>query len=411
MATNPEKLERLAWAFVIVSFLILCLILVSTPLGIRQFIVTATESHPARVTAYDGAVLTSSARNNAWTAITKSDQEIQEETILKTESTSFAVVRLFDDSNLQVRNNSRMVILEARTPRFGSSTQPASIRVEVQSGKVIVGVAPASQDRSRRFEVYTPHGVIQLEEGSYSINVTETETEVNVRTDRAGGHATLQAAGKSIPLERGERARIEAGRPPEGPLPGERNLLVNGDFQQLLSIDWILWEKREKPEEIAGSATIETINGRQVVHFVRRGDNQQHSENGIRQELDLDVRDAGSLEVRFNVRLLNQSLSGGGWLSSEFPLMIRLLYRDVNGREHDWVRGFYYTNWEERPVRDEESYQGIFIPQNLWHSFESKNLMLSLGDQRPAHLISLAIYASGHDYESMVSDVGLFVKE
>lgn len=411
MTSNPEKLVRLAWVFIVVSFLILCLILISTPLGIRQFIATASERLPARVTAYGGAVLISSAGNNAWTAISQPDQEVQEGTALKTEATSFAVVRLFDDSNLQVRNNSRMAILEARTPRFDSSPRPSSIRVEVQSGKVIVGVAPVSQTRPRQFEVYTPHGVVQLEEGSYSINVTETETEVSVRTERAGGYAALQAAGGSISLGWGERARIEAGRPPEGPLPGERNFLVNGDFQQPLSVGWILWEKRERPEEVAGSATIETINERPLVHFVRRGDSQQHGENGIRQELDLDVRDAGSLEVRFNVRLLEQSLSGGGWLSSEFPLMVRLLYRDANGREHDWVRGFYYTNWEDRPVRDEESYRGVLVPQNLWYSFESKNLMLSLGDQRPAHLISLAIYASGHDYESMVSDVGLFVKE
>lgn len=408
MRENPE---RVAWTILLASFLIFCLLAVSIPLGIQQFIVTAFERHPARVTAYGDAVLMCLAEQDTWTAITEPDQEIQEGTILKTESSSQAVVWLFDDSNLQVRNNSQVEILKARTPRFDRSPQPISIVVKIQSGKVIVGVASPPQDRGRQFQVYTPHGFILLEEGNYSINVTETETEASVSTLRAVGHATLQASGESIHLEVGERGRIEANHPPEGPLPGEHNLLVNGDFQRPLSTGWISWEYHDKGEE-RGSEFIETtVDGRQVIHFIRRGDNEQHARNGILQEFDMDVRDASSLEVRLNVKLIYQNLSGGGVLSSEFPLMVRLLYRDANGREHDWVRGFYYANWEGLSVREEEKYRGILIPQNLWHPFESSNLVLSLGDFRPAHLISLEIYASGHDYESMVSDAGIFVKE
>jgi hypothetical protein len=408
-----ESPERVAWTILLISFAIFCLLAVTIPLGIRQFTVTAAERQPARVTAYGGAILMQTAESEAPTAIrpTELDREIQEGTILTTESSSQAVVWLFDASNLLVRNNSQVAILKTQTPRFNSSPRPAIIEMEVLNGKVIVGVASPPQDRSRQFQVHTPHGTILLEEGNYSVSVTETETEVGVRTVRAVGHAKLQSAGESITLGLGERGRIEAGRSPEGPLPGEHNLLVNGDFQQPLSTGWILWENHEKKEEEPGTGGIETVDGDQVVHFVRQGGNQQHAENGILQELDLDVRDASSLGVRLNVRLIHQSLSGGGWLSSEFPLMVRLRFRDANGREHDWVRGFYYANWEDLSVRDDEWSRGILIPQDLWHSFEAGNLMLSLGDQKPAHLISLSVYASGHDYESMVSDVGIFVKE
>lgn len=409
-----ETSEGIAWTVLLIAFLIFCLLVVSIPLGIRQFIVKAFESHPARVTAYGDAVLMQTARSDTPTAIrpTKLDQEIQEGTILATESSSQAVVWLFDGSNLQIRNSSQVAILKARAPRFNKSPQPASIVVEVQSGKVIVGVNTAPQDRVRQFEIHTPDGLILLDEGNYSINVTEAGTEVSVRTARAVGHATLQAAGESIVLRRGERGWIEAGYPPKGPLPGEHNLLVNGDFQQALSTGWISWENHEKKEEEPGSEFIETVDGDQVVHFTRRGGNQQHAENGIRQEeLDLDVRDASSLEIRLDVKLIYQSLSGGGWRSSEFPLMVVLRYRDANGSERDWVRGFYYANWEDISVCDHEWCQGILIPQNLWQPFESSNLMLSLGDQKPAHLISLDVKASGHDYESMVSDVRILVRE
>ena len=302
MRDNPE---RLAWTVLLVSFFIFCLLVVSVPLSIRQFILTATESHAARVTAYGDAVLMRVTKQDTWTVITDPDQEIQEGTILKTESSSQAVVSLFDDSKLQVRNNSQVAVLETRAPRFDSSPDPVSIAIEVQSGKVLVGVAPLPQDRPRQFQVRTAHGLILLEEGSYSISANQAVTEIAVRADRAGGHATLAAAGQSITLEVGERGRIEAGRSPQGPLPGERNLLVNGDFQESLSVGWISWEKREKADEAQGTGTIETINARRVMHFVRRGGNQRHAENGIRQELDLDVRDASSLEVRLDVRVIH----------------------------------------------------------------------------------------------------------
>lgn len=410
MRENPE---RVAWTILLISFFVFCLLIVSIPLGIRQFIFTATQNYPALVTAYGGTVLMYRTNDEAPTGITEKekDQEIQEGTMLETDPSSQAVVRLFDDSNLLVRNKSRVTILQAHIPRFSSSPEPVKITVETHSGKVIIGVAPAPEERLRRFEVRTPHGVILLEEGSYSIGVTETETEVRVRTVKAVGNATLQAAGESIVLGLGERGRIEAGQLLEGPLPGEGALLVNGDFQQPLSVGWISWEDRQKADEAPGSGAIDQADGTQVIHFVRQGDNKQHAKNGIRQELDLDVRDASSLEVRLNVRLIFQGLSGGGEVSSEFPLMVRLIYRDVNGRQHDWVRGFYYANWDNLGVRDDEAYRGILIERNAWYPFESENLMLTLGDQKPAHLITLEVYASGHDYESMASDVGLFVKE
>ncbi len=407
-----ENIQKVAWTIMLSAFFIFCLLAISIPLGIRRFVITATKSQPARVTAYGGAVLLNTAQDNVPTALkdTESNQEILEGTTLTTEPSSQAFIRLFDDSNLQVRNNSQVTILKSRVPRFESSPQPYTIAIQVQNGKVRVGVAP-THDRLRQFEVHTPHGLIRLEEGSYSINVTESETEVSVRTDRAAGQAILETSLASVQLRLGERGRMESGRPPQGPLPGERNLVINGDFQQPLSTGWSSWEERQKAEEAAGSDAIETTDGKQVIHFVRQGGNKQHAKNGIRQELELDVRDASSLEVRINVQVLNQSLSGGGVDSSEFPLMVLLHYRDTGGREHDWVRGFYYANREGLGIRDDEAYRGIRILQNSWYPFESENLMLSLGDQRPAHLISLSIYASGHDYESMASDVGIFVKE
>ena len=119
-----ENSERLAWTILLVSFFVFCLLGVSIPLGIRQFVITTTQSYPARLTAYGGAVLINMPNGDQQMAIEETaapDQEILEGTTLKTESLSQAVVRLFDGSTLQIRNDSKVKILESRIPRFESS--------------------------------------------------------------------------------------------------------------------------------------------------------------------------------------------------------------------------------------------------------------------------------------------------
>jgi hypothetical protein len=107
--------------------------------------------------------------------------------------------------------------------------------------------------------------------------------------------------------------------------------------------------------------------------------------------------------------LLYQSLSGGGVLHSEYPIMVRLDYQDAYGNPNHWVQGFYYENPANYPISN-----GMEIPRNVWYSYESGNLIElieSRGDVKPAHLISIRIYASGHDYQSMVTEVELVAKE
>ena len=108
--------------------------------------------------------------------------------------------------------------------------------------------------------------------------------------------------------------------------------------------------------------------------------------------------------VRATVKVRHQSLSGGGYLSSEYPLMIRLTYRDVYDSEAEWVQGFYYENRLGGPTT-----YGLQIPQDSWYLYESGNLLENL-PIRPYKLVRLRVYASGWDYESLLSDINLVVE-
>ena len=46
----------------------------------------------------------------------------------------------------------------------------------------------------------------------------------------------------------------------------------------------------------------------------------------------------------------------------------------------------------------------------MWFPYESGNLLELLGDNRPAHLTGLTVYASGWNYDSLVSEVQLLVE-
>ena len=105
-----------------------------------------------------------------------------------------------------------------------------------------------------------------------------------------------------------------------------------------------------------------------------------------------------------DVRVHSQSLAGGGILSSEYPLILRMRYRDVYGSEAEWVHGFYIQNTLNNPTNNGER-----IPADVWVPFESGNLLETL-DPKPFYVTTIQIYASGWDYESYVTAVRLIVE-
>ena len=148
------------------------------------------------------------------------------------------------------------------------------------------------------------------------------------------------------------------------------------------------------------------MEDRQAVRFWRMGKATGHGETGIIQAIDKDVRDFTSLELHISVRLLDQGLAGGGTLSSEFPIIVRLDYKDAYGNDNFWTHGFYFKDPpEDWTIRDGEK-----IPRYVWYPYESGNLLDLLGDNRPAHITALTVYASGWNYDSLISEVQLIVE-
>lgn len=402
---NPE---RTAWAVLITAFVIFCFLAVGVPLSIRWYLLYATVPLPAQLNPIEGKPL-------VWD---KGDEEargvvdwraVEEETRIRTDEVDRAMVTVGLEeegetvlTTVHLYNNAELLLRQVREPRFRLSSEPYRVELEVIRGRVrIVAARPAA--RPLKLVVHTPHCRAELADGSYSVEVNDGETEVTVRY----GEAQVIAVGKLVVVGLGERTVVPWGQAPASPLPAARNLIVNGDFTEPLAPSWQTDTYQYDPDVEAGTARIATVGGRRAVFFSRRGeDDGIHTETGISQIIDQDVRDYDFLKLRLDVRLMYQSLPGAGYMSSEFPLMVRLDYTDVYGKEQFWVHGFYYRDPEE----DWSILNGQKIPSFVWYPYESGNLVQILQATRPAHINSIRIYASGWNYESMAAEVGLIAR-
>ena len=108
------------------------------------------------------------------------------------------------------------------------------------------------------------------------------------------------------------------------------------------------------------------------------------------------------------MKVLFQSVPGGGEQDSEYPLMVDLAYTDVYGKDLHHYVGFFAFDLPPNSPYPKPS--GERVPLGVWYTYESPNLFELLQETRPARINSVTIYANGHDYESLVSDVALTVQ-
>lgn len=395
-----QNIERIAWIILITSFLIFCLLAVGIPLSIRWYIINATITNSASVTVIGSAVFVRESPYSEPLGVAES-RTIKEGSVIETpDESSRAIITFFDGSMAVIYGKARVELEKMRSPRFRWSPRPHAIYLKVEKGRVRL-VVIAHQDRPLSFRVTTPHTFALLREGSYSVEVSGGSTEVTVRD----GKALVGPEEELVTLFKGQRIIIEEGKPPSPPLPAAHNLIKNGDFKEPLMPYWQIVLYKNDPNIQDGEVKIVEERGRKVLRLYRRAEDGIHTETGVLQMIDKDVRDYEYLNLRFDVKVVYQSLAGGGYLSSEFPLMVRINYRDVYGFDRFWVHGFYIV--EPDPSLKWPILNGEKIPAGVWFPYETGNLMELLKDTRPAYITSIQIYASGWNYESYVAEVSL----
>ncbi len=404
MRENPE---RLAWTVLSASLIVFCILVTGIPLGIRSYLLNSTDDQGTLMKVIQGTVLVQKANGGDPIGVTESAELLPGDEVI-TDSTSWATLDLFEQSHVTLYREARVKLDTAQTRRFGLSSRPDQITLDVTGGIVRVGVAEPQGHRTD-FRVITPHTTVALDEGSYRMEVANEGTQVTA----VRGQATVVGDSSEVVIQEGTRTWVGLAGEPTDPMPASQNLIENGDFAEPLSVGWVTDTLILDFSVAAPNVSIAEEGGRRAVRLVRReADDGTHTEVAIQQTLDQDVRDFAALVVSADVRLDFQSLSGGGLLSSEFPVILRLDYKDRWGSDKFWTHGFYYHNQDGYPIALDPWGQpsGEMIPHGVWYPFESDNLFELLGDNRPAYLTGLTVYASGWNYDSLVSEIQLVVE-
>ncbi|MGD2147468.1 MAG: hypothetical protein PVH41_12300 [Anaerolineae bacterium] len=411
MRSNPE---RLAWVVLLTSFFVCLALSVMTPVSARWYVRRSTMTQDVSLEVQRGPLsVVRGGRGRPVSVAQDSDNVLEGSRIEAPNATSGRLVIEATQSQsttpiatIQLYDETAIVLASARSPRFSSSPLPHQVSLEMEDGRVRLNVFGDS-DRSTIVEVQTVHGLLTLYEGSFEVKVNSL-TEATVRY----GQAELRSkAGAELPLGPRERALLDD-EELEGPLPAARNLVGNGDFAEPLSTGWNTYAEQADPKQPPGSVQIATTlvgnEDRTVAQFYRNAVN--HAQVGILQDINYDVRDFDSLELHMAVRVLSENilgLGGCGSMGSECPIIVRLDYKDVHGSDREWLRGFYIgepadgwpvLGWHER------------LQPRSWQPYNSGNLMEELAGT-PASITSISIYASGHSFDAMVTEVELLAQE
>ncbi|MCC7352557.1 MAG: hypothetical protein IT330_02280 [Anaerolineae bacterium] len=396
------KPDSVAWIVLLTSFILCCSLGIGIPLAARWYILSSMVPRLSRLDVLNGTILVQEPGAKEPVGVT-APRLVPEGSRIITDGTSRGVLTFMEDATAQLYNNTQLTIVQARSPRFSLSRSPNQVVLEISGGLVRVARGNSGSVHLN-LQVRTPHALSELSEGSLSLAVNNEETQVTARF----GKAQVVANGSAVTLNAGERTAVRLNGSPAAPLSAQQNLIVNGDFTGPLTPAWQV-EHYEQGENLsAGRVEVTSSAGRRAVMFIREGEEGVHTETRIKQFVDRDVRDFESLVLRLDVLLLHQSLAGAGYLSSEFPLMVRLDYTDIYGKDQFWVYGFYFKDPD--PSQGWIVQNGERIPSAVWWPYESPELLDLLKDTPPARINAITIYASGWNYQSMVAEVGLIAR-
>lgn len=412
--------QHLAWLVLLISFFLCLSLIVLIPVGVSAMLQVSTRSLDVTVQANQGTVGVRQDEGEPAALFAGNEPvELAAGGSILTNATDTALLLSYvpDSEELvarvQLYGNTNFQVEEATTPRFETSSSPRRLRLLLNTGRMHLTV-PQLDGRPVAIEVTTPQGMISVNEpGQYSVISDNAETQVSVLQ----GRADVTNSDEGLSLLTDQRAIIPTGGGLAGPVDTERNLIVNGDFNQQVDN----WVPLASNVEIEGQQPVELavteIGAEPAIRFKRVGIG--HADAGLRQLINLDVTDFDSMVLMISMMVSEQSLGVCGEQGSECPLIVRIEYVDVNNVGQTWQKGFYAVGEISSATPDVciacppplNEHQRIPFGQLVF--YESENILEQLEQLGilPAQIKSINLISSGHTFDASIIDVDLMARE
>lgn len=433
--------ERIAWIALLGAFLLFCSVTLTTAFGVYHFLFRSTVAMSALLEVSKGTVGITGP-DLIVAAERERDDLTNSVTSVSTDSLSQATIQIKDfregDEDradllaaVTLQGNTLVTFNYANRPRYEWSSNPQRIQFSRLNGVLDILIAGVSEGRKFLMDFYTDNlssdkGVhIQFKSnGRYRLSVSEDE----LRLLNLAGEATVffrDDQSRPVLVRSGHELVVRIGARSMTQFPSRANVLKRGEISLLPETDearalndWQCSFRQEQPPP--GDFSLVRFDGRVALRMRRVNNAQSNGEVRCAQSFSgegLDVRDYDSLRVLTTFLPNYQSLSVCGRAASECPLMLQInyTYRGDSGRIHEaqWYRGFYYAtdiSGDARKRCDTCIQDHVDINQAVWYTFDSENLLnLIAEEEQPERIKSVAFYASGHQFDTLVGEMALLL--
>ena len=412
--------QRLAWGVLLLAFAIFCVICVVTGLGINFFLFQSTVPMASTLSVARGSA-------GANEQLVGAPANLSFNSDIRTAAQSQATVAFMNqEANNQLiaavtlRENSSLKLQSASRPRFNWSTIGYQVDLTRISGKFDILIAEGlGRDVSIRLTTSQGALVNLKDSGRYSIDTSDTSVRVITREGEAilippnlQYGISISPQNQGIVYTSNNQVELKA---------GYVDLLRNSFFRKMnpnvtagAELDgWVC--ANDADDNPRGSYRSQFIDGVMTLRLERYENATSHGRTSCLQTfqpgLNLVDSDYNYFALRATFRINFQSLNACGTDGSECPLTLRMDYLDQQGDAHTWYHGFYVENNPQldSPLRcDSCAQEHEFINRNTWYTYDTGSLFaLFPPDQRPASIIGIMFYASGHQYDVQVSEVAL----
>jgi hypothetical protein len=391
--------ERRAWLVLWVAFATFCLLLSSVAKVGVDYVSSAQVDQLALVTNSRGRPLVVAPGSTERTVLTRGELGVGTVIVLDRETATTLDLELFDESRVKVMTGASVELARMEVGRF---IQQQRLTLDQSAGVVQYQSVGA-------MDIELPNnGVVHL--GPKSDATIWIDDNGQVRVLMYDGEARVESGGQSLTVPRDRLARIVDAR--IGPLEDRsQSLLPNGDFARQ-DEGWVRHDMPSNPLlDVNGQRF--WVSGPEVadrkltaLRVVRENSRLEHGETGLKRTLnDLDVSGYRHLWLQAWVRVDYASLSGGGYLGSEYPMMLGMTYEGPREQSSPgpWSIGFYIANPDNRPA---PAGRAELWPAGEWKQYRI-DLMNTDPENIPYRLREFSVMGQGHNYDARVAGIEL----